>query len=185
MNDERRQPLLLQLQAKKIVPLSPDKLVVFAELNVHAAQLERALDANDELDGPSGLREEVVSTCAERTVEGVDVPQSGEKEDGRLGAPRERPDPLAHREAVYLGHANIQKNAVGPLLLERGDPFGSTSGQDDAIALVLERVLREQTVGLVVVDDEDRGGRGRVLGTRRRHECAPASLVGFMVIWWL
>src|SRR5687768_16249988 len=32
--------------------------------------------------------------------------------------------------------------------------------EDHAIVFVLERVLREQTVGLVVVDDEDLGGGG-------------------------
>ena len=42
-------------------------------------------------------------------------------------------------------------------------PFGAARREDDAVPLVLERLLGEQAVRLVVVDDQDGRGVGRRL----------------------
>ena len=73
----------------------------------------------------------------------------------RLATARERPDQLAHGEAIDLGHADVEENAVWRLSFKRRDPFGATVGENDAVAFIFERVARERAVRFVVVDNQD------------------------------
>jgi hypothetical protein len=58
-------------------------------------------------------------------------------------------------KAVDVRHPDVEEDAVGSLPLERREPFRAPLREDDAIPLILERILGQQTVGLVVVDDEN------------------------------
>ena len=146
------------------------ELVVLAELDSHPTELEGGLHASDELGGSHGLREEIVSAGFQRPIEGIDVAKSGEKDDRGLRAAWEGANARTRLEAVDVRHAHVQEDAVRRFAFEGNDSRPAVVGQDDAVALVLQRAPGESPIRVVIVDDEDGGAwKGDVI----RHEFVP------------
>jgi hypothetical protein len=114
----------VELKAHEIVALALEQLIVLMQLASEAPELERSLNANNELRGADWFRQKIVPTRAKRLVERIDIAQSREKENRRRGTVRKRSDPLADCEPVQVGHAHVKQDAVGPFFLEGCDPLG-------------------------------------------------------------
>ena len=157
VNHECGEPLLLELQPHQIVALLAQQVVLFAQVVVHLAQLEHALHAHHQLGRPHRLGEEVVAADPQGAVERVEVALRGEEHDRRLGTARSGADPLAHRDAVHVGHLDVEQHAIGPLAIEGHECVGAAAREHHEVALTLQRRARHGPADLVVIDDEDLG----------------------------
>src|SRR5690606_38911030 len=110
VDQEAHEALLLELEPEQIIALAPDGLDVDAELAVEAAELELALDPDDELGGADRLGDEVVAAGGDRLVEGVDVAQGGDEDDRGLAPSGDGAQPAAGLEAVDPGHADVEED---------------------------------------------------------------------------
>jgi hypothetical protein len=155
VNGECDEPFLLELKTKETVALVLQEAEVFAKLGAPSSQPEGGPHPVDELGRTDRLGEEIVSTRAQSAVEGFDVTLSRQEEDRRVGAERKCPNMLAHREAVHCGHANVEKDTLGAVCFEGGQPFPTVVGEENPVAVVSERILRESAVPVVVVDNEN------------------------------
>jgi hypothetical protein len=81
----------------------------------------------------------------------------GREHDDRdvAGAALLGPDLRRHLVAVELGQHDVEEDQVGRLGAPQPEAFGAVPGDDDLVALLLERVLQESLDVRVVVDDED------------------------------
>src|SRR4029453_3221692 len=109
--------------------------------------------------------------------------------------------------AVELGEHDVEEDQVGSLRAPQAESLGPVRGQDDVVALLLQRVLKQSLDIRVVVDDKDlcrhqspswlpRSGAlwatgGSIIGTpprasgnaRRRNTSTLASYAAGAVAW--
>ena len=125
-----------------------------AGLAVPAAGIERALDRAQQLGERQRLLDEVEGAEARRLDRGLDRAVAGHHDHRTAigGAGR----PLAQqRDAVDVGHPDVEQHEVGHLAGARGARLRGVGGDVDVVAFLGEDLLEQAADVRLVVDDEN------------------------------
>ena len=119
---------------------------------------QQALDPGQQLGRVERLDEVVVGAGPQPADLLLDLALGGEHDDRDVGGAALLAADLGRDlVAVELGQHDVEQDEVGRLGAPQAEPFRAVAGDDDVVALLLERVLQESLDVRVVVDDEDLG----------------------------
>ena len=117
---------------------------------------EQALDPGEQLCRVERLDEVVVGAGPQAAHLLLDLALGRQHDDRDVaGGPLLRPDLRGDLVAVELREHDVQEDQVGCLGAPQAESFRAIRGDEDVVALLLERVLQESLDVRVIVDDED------------------------------
>ena len=130
----------------------PDERLVWREPG------QEALNPGHQLGRVERLDQVVVGARPQAADLLLDLAFSGEHDDRDVaGGPFLGPDLRRHLVAVELREHDVEEDQVRSLGAPQAEPLRAVGGNDDFVALLLQRVLKQALHVGVIVDDEDLG----------------------------
>jgi hypothetical protein len=126
---------------------------------VEALLCQCGVDPSAQEDRIEGLGEVILSAHLDAADDGIDLIDSRDHDHGHVLKHGIALQSLEHRDAVELGHDDVEQHHVEWLLAQDLERLLAACRGADTVPLLLEAVGQEHPVERVVVDDEDAAGR--------------------------
>ena len=127
------------------------------------------VDPRAEDHGIERLREVVVGPDLDAADDALGLVDGGDHDHRDVTRIRRRLEPLEDRDAVELGHDDVEEHDVDRLVGEQLERLRSVCRGADRMAVLLEEASEQLPADAVVVGDEDRGAtRASVRSSPRR-----------------
>src|SRR5579871_3319411 len=127
---------------------------------------QERLDDGAERPGVDRLRQVALEAAAEQALAIARHRQRGDGDDRNLRRRRARPGVANHRLGAAARDLHVEQQQVERLGVERAPGLVDGGRLDHLVPAQLEQIVHQQPVERVVLDDENAGARGSVLGER-------------------